>query len=184
MNDKKQENSSSAVMESLQRLVGVVELQAVRFVQLSAKTNFPAHRPCGSSGELTNLLGWEAHTVPTELPNSLVVQTTGHFGIVEDPKQNAEPQAEVHLTLELVYKLPSEAQVSDEAKTRFAQINGVFNAWPFFRAKLFSLLPEMGLPPYTLPVYRVPGGVAIPTEKELAAPSQDRGEQQEERRSP
>jgi len=164
MNENKRDDPSPATMDSLLPLVRDVELQSVRFVHLSARSDFPAHRPSGSLGELTSLLGWEAHPVSTELPNSIVIRATGHFGITEDPKQTTKPDAEAHLTIELVYKVPPDFEISEEQKTAFAQVNGVFNAWPFFRAQLFGLFPSMGLPPYTLPVYRVPGGVAVPKE--------------------
>lgn len=38
----------------------------------------------------------------------------------------------------------------------FANINAVFNAWPFFRELVHSMLGRMGLQPISLPVYRIP----------------------------
>lgn len=37
----------------------------------------------------------------------------------------------------------------------FANINAVFNAWPFFRELVHSTLGRMGLQPIALPVYRI-----------------------------
>lgn len=37
----------------------------------------------------------------------------------------------------------------------FANINAVFNAWPFFRELVHSTLGRMGLQPISLPVYRI-----------------------------
>lgn len=46
----------------------------------------------------------------------------------------------------------------------FANINAVFNAWPFFRELVHSTLGRMGLQPIALPVYRVaPTTSAQPT---------------------
>lgn len=46
----------------------------------------------------------------------------------------------------------------------FADINAVFNAWPFFRELVHSTLGRMGLQPIALPVYRVaPTTSAQPT---------------------
>lgn len=43
----------------------------------------------------------------------------------------------------------------------FAQINGVFNAWPYIRETVQSLTTRMGLPPLTLAVFRVPEVAAL-----------------------
>ncbi len=37
----------------------------------------------------------------------------------------------------------------------FASLNGVFNAWPYFREFLQSATTRMGLPQFVLPVFRI-----------------------------
>lgn len=166
MSEKQPEKLNEQEMAGVHRLLRTVRLVSVRLVQISARTNFPANRPAGQSGRLTNMLGWDAKNIPSELPNSLVVHAEGHFAVKEDPqREQPEPDAEAHLTVELVYELPGEVDANDADKDRFAKLNGIFNAWPYFRAELFGLFPSLGLPAYTLPIYRFSEGVAVPSEK-------------------
>jgi len=38
----------------------------------------------------------------------------------------------------------------------FAEYNGVYNAWPYFREFVQNITMRMGVPPLVLPVYRLP----------------------------
>lgn len=55
----------------------------------------------------------------------------------------------------------------------FANINAVFNAWPFFREFVHSTLGRMGLQPISLPVYRIapPAAPGPTTSPSVPAPS-------------
>ena len=46
----------------------------------------------------------------------------------------------------------------------FAEVNGVYNAWPYFRELLQSTAARMGLPPVVVPVYRATGA---PSERKV-----------------
>jgi hypothetical protein len=54
------------------------------------------------------------------------------------------------LTYEIAGDTPTERDIE-----AFAQVNGVYHSWPFLRQFLFDLTAKMGLPPLTLPVFRV-----------------------------
>lgn len=49
---------------------------------------------------------------------------------------------------------PPEA-LREELFTAFANVNGIFNAWPYIRELVQTTATRMGLPPLVLPVYRV-----------------------------
>jgi hypothetical protein len=38
----------------------------------------------------------------------------------------------------------------------FARINGIFNAWPYWRERVHGITNDMGLPKLVVPVFRVP----------------------------
>lgn len=38
----------------------------------------------------------------------------------------------------------------------FARINGIFNAWPYWRERVHAMTNDMGLPKLVVPVFRVP----------------------------
>jgi hypothetical protein len=73
---------------------------------------------------------------------------------------------EVRAAFELTYHITDLSGLEPEHFEAFAQLNGVFNAWPFFREFLQSSVVRMGLPPFTLPVLHLGG---IPLSPELQA---------------
>jgi hypothetical protein len=61
----------------------------------------------------------------------------------------------VLLDPELSKPFPTSEAVNDALRTLFAGLNGVFNAWPYFREFLQSATTRMGIPQFVLPVFRV-----------------------------
>lgn len=64
----------------------------------------------------------------------------------------------VRTILALEYTISGDSPTDDlEASLgAFARINGIYNAWPYFREVVQSTVSRMGLPPLVIPVYRVP----------------------------
>lgn len=58
------------------------------------------------------------------------------------------------------------ADERDSFFAAFANVNGMFNAWPYVRELVHSTVARMGLPPMILPVYRV----ASETPRKVEAP--------------
>lgn len=70
-------------------------------------------------------------------------------------KESAEPALVVQVEIELRYGFPDGLDFAPEELAAFASLNGVFNAWPYFREFLQSATTRMGLPQFVLPVFRV-----------------------------
>ncbi len=66
----------------------------------------------------------------------------------------------VKVQYELEYHLPSDFRVTRPELNAFAKVNGVYNAWPYFRELVQSMTLRMDLPPIVLPVFRVPQATA------------------------
>lgn len=66
-----------------------------------------------------------------------------------------EPALEADVEIELRYGYPEGSDFRPAELEAFANLNGVFNAWPYFREFLQSATTRMGLPPFVLPVFRV-----------------------------
>jgi hypothetical protein len=62
---------------------------------------------------------------------------------------------EILLTLEATYKVPSEITFSPKQVRAFAKTNGMLNVWPYWREFVQSVTSRAGLPPLTLPLFRV-----------------------------
>ncbi len=72
-----------------------------------------------------------------------------------DVNQNTENALLVEASYGLLYTLKNDQGVNYEKAKAFGEVNGVYNAWPFWREYVYTTLARMGLPPVTLPVFRI-----------------------------
>jgi hypothetical protein len=80
-----------------------------------------------------------------------------HFMLVVK-RQGASPEdlfVRIDARFALTYSIGSQDGLTDENYYAFGQRNGVYNAWPYWREFVQSTTVRMGLPPLTLPVYRI-----------------------------
>lgn len=56
----------------------------------------------------------------------------------------------------VTYRISEGADIAPDDLPSFADINGVFNCWPYWRQLVQSMFATMGLPPLLVPVFRVP----------------------------
>lgn len=114
-------------------------------------------------------------------PNILTVDVEGRVEIVpggENKEGKKELLASVVAVYELKYVLPKDPMPKEFKGLikDFADINGIYNAWPYFRARIQDLTSDMGIP-FTLPTFRIipkklPGGI-----KEVQTPKLKEAEQ-------
>jgi hypothetical protein len=73
-------------------------------------------------------------------------------------------------TFLLLYKINNTEGLDDLAFKSFAEINGVYNAWPYWREFVQNISGRMGLSPLTVPVFRIapPPTKKVDTKKEEA----------------
>ena len=88
---------------------------------------------------------------------SLKVQVAFNLELRSDTDEETL-QAEIRGTFELSYEIPDDEIFSAEELEAFADMNAVFNAWPYWRELIQASLARMGLPVLTVPVFRVPMG--------------------------
>ena len=77
---------------------------------------------------------------------------------LDDSAETEESQTQLTITAKfvLVYSIKSFDGIDHENIRAFAAINGVFNAWPYWREFVQNTTARMGLPrPITVPVFRV-----------------------------
>lgn len=55
----------------------------------------------------------------------------------------------------IIYSLTELEGLTEESFNAFGEGNGIYNVWPYWREFVQSTTVRMGLPPLTLPVYRV-----------------------------
>jgi hypothetical protein len=73
----------------------------------------------------------------------------------DDGRETDDPRPlifEIEATFAIAYSLRDVEGVQDRHVNAFAKMNGVYNAWPYWREYVQNSLGRMGLPPLTLPV--------------------------------
>lgn len=73
-------------------------------------------------------------------------------GEVEDARRSAV--FEIRCEFELVYSLTAPTALDEACIQAFANVNGVFNSWPYFREFVQSASTRLGLPPLVVPVFQ------------------------------
>ena len=139
-------------MVDLSRIVAGVQIEDVRLCEARCRCTV---RPSETA---------EAINVKTSR-KALVVKEPGDDGSlrietsftleVRNAGDEEELQAEIGGTFELSYQIPDGESFSPEEFEAFAEINAVFNAWPYWRELVQASLARMAMPVLTMPVFRV-----------------------------
>jgi len=90
-----------------------------------------------------------------------------------DGSEAAEAAFHVEAAFHLGYTINSFDGISDEHVQAFGKMNGVYNAWPYWREYVQSTTVRMGFPPLTLPVLTGEAILKIYQEQEAAAKRDD-----------
>jgi hypothetical protein len=148
-------------MSDIGELIRLVQIENIRAVEANLRTSI---RPSDDPEELEAGVRRRARVV--QLPDDGVFIIRVDFAFTahrmsekerEDKKSKTSDGATiaVAVSFEVNYRIPSNASASEETLNEFAEINGIFNAWPYFREFVHAALARMGLPPFILPVYRL-----------------------------
>lgn len=70
--------------------------------------------------------------------------------------EKVEPFLAMRAVFELAYILPKGLNASREELEAFAAVNGVFNAWPYFREYVQATTARMNITPIVLPLFKLP----------------------------
>ena len=145
----------------LQALVRSVELTNVRLVETAARARVrpeqirPAQLIAQHNG---NAVG------DVDADGSFTVRAVLTLRVVA--KESAADDEEflaINVVSELTYRIPKELTVTREALNQFADVNGVYNVWPYWRELVQTTSVRMGFPPLLMPLFRV-GRAETPSE--------------------
>jgi len=158
-----------------QRLIAAVQLEDVRLVQAAARTGVRSREEAGEIG----LSAHQSAKAPQGIRNGVFYVLAAFELRITSVKAGAtEPKRlPLHLKVEyeLRYRVPGDFKASKAELASFAKVNGVYNAWPYFREYVQTTTQRMSLPPVIMPVFRIPqppkGGAATPSATEQALPA-------------
>lgn len=73
-----------------------------------------------------------------------------------NPKRGKDkPDVYIEATFVLVYSAERIGKLNNDNFQAFGNTNGVFNAWPYWREFVQNTITRMGLPPLTIPLFRL-----------------------------
>lgn len=135
-----------ATHNEARRLIACAQLQSIRFVKFALGLNLLE----GSSAEEVELFTSEKST--GRLSASGMTLT---FDLRVRGKSGERYVMDINGRIEALYDLPNSEPPTDRQMKAFAKTNGMLNIWPYWREYVQSATLRAGLPPLTLPLFRV-----------------------------
>jgi hypothetical protein len=138
-------------IQKARRLIGAVSLENVRLVYESALTKV-------NRLQLTEGMRPRFQTSAKSIgglteESTFSVLSSIELEVAEDSQP---PVVTMKARYELEYSVLPDFKATKSELRAFAEVNGTFNAWPYFREFVQSTSLRMDMPPIILPVYRVP----------------------------
>ena len=78
-------------------------------------------------------------------------------GTYESKSANTSPPLAIEAVFGARYELMGKAQISDKDLEAFGRTVSMFHVWPYWREFVRDVTARMGLPPLTMPIFRIPG---------------------------
>lgn len=149
-------NDSSSTLETL---IGAAELSSLRLKEVDASSGaLPASPPARLSVDIEHSaeVSKEVQSESFVVFAQIKVRVTGSSTAGRRKKAPSSfPALSVRAILQLNYRLPRGAAFSRSDLQKFADVNGIYNAWPYWRELIQNISVRMNLPPLILPLFRI-----------------------------
>jgi hypothetical protein len=164
-NEKKEVSLASAV-----KVADRVDLQSVKLLTCNCKLK----PECPAGRKAFDIEGNSRYEIDEQKKNIMVfIQFMLNAFGEEVERKNENIFLNIEATFELLYSINSIEELEDEAFKSFADVNGMYNAWPYWREFVQSITSRMELPTLTIPVFRIqsPSRKPAKTSKEVSEKS-------------
>jgi len=128
----------------------IVEIKSLTLIECAASRS--SQLPEGGKRKAELAVTKVAHVLSEE-EHELQVQI--EFGLTIKPVDSGDQKLEVKATFAINYSMKGSAEFAQSEYQAFAELNGVHNAWPFWREFVLNLTSRMGIRPIVIPVHRV-----------------------------
>ncbi len=137
--------------DEIRQVANVAEIIDVATVRFSAEAGGPLVGI--DARDFRQKISFRAERMAT--PKDLIVVSVNfEFAVFV---ASGETVSKVNGTLNVVYGLPDERpQFSDAQLDVFAEVNGIYSAWPFIRELVATCSTRLGVGGATLPIWRPP----------------------------
>jgi len=126
-----------------------VQLNDVRLV--SSKCD---QAPGATSGKKTYDINYSTDIQVDKKSGYLIVIAKFHFDAYIE-NRTSEPVILIDASFLVSYRIENFEGLSKKGFERFANLNGIYNAWPYWREFVQNTIVRMGLPSLSIPVFRI-----------------------------
>jgi len=126
-----------------------VELKDVCLITSKCNQTPKAH-----SGKKTYNIDYSAK-VQTDKKNGYIIVIPGFHFEAFGKNENKEPVIVIDASFVLTYKIDNFQGLTQKGFEQFANLNGIYNAWPYWREFVQNTIVRMGLPSLSIPVFRI-----------------------------
>jgi hypothetical protein len=136
------------------RVANALTLERVGFIQFSAQRH--SERDVRAAESILSLVRFTRPKVVRLKDGEFVISSAFSASFSVDDSGTQDVVASVRATLELRYRhTVGTVEFDDEDMDEFATVNVPFNSWGYWREFVQSSLARLGLPPVTIPLFRV-----------------------------
>lgn len=147
-----QATASVDKLGAARRLIACAAIDGIRLLRTTANNSVDLSKPPDGMEPLSVTIEFSAEGRPTPPQKlSFVVE----YKITAKRPSGRESEVELGCAFELLYSIPDEVKPTQEEIQAFADTNVVYNSWPYWREFVQNTITRMGLPPLTLPLFRV-----------------------------
>lgn len=126
-----------------------VQLKDIRLV--SSKCD---QIPGATSGKKTFDINYSTEVQVDRKSGYVVVIAKFHFEAFIESK-TSQPVILIDASFLLSYKIENFEGLTQKGFERFANLNGIYNSWPYWREFVQNTIVRMGLPSLSIPVFRI-----------------------------
>lgn len=141
---------------SLKEIIGSVQLAGVKLCELTAAGNLPENGVRNASVEIAYSARVKDRSSDRFVATATITVRMTRQGGGKKAARRGRTTLSLQAAFDLLYELPKAKEFSAAALSHFANVNGVYNAWPYWRELVQNTSVRMGLPPLVLPVFRIP----------------------------
>jgi preprotein translocase subunit SecB len=145
-----EEENKRTAMSLVAEVAATVEIGRVRYLCFSAK-----HDPTATTGAMAVEFKHKT-TARAEGPDDPRIVVLAEFLMEARLEQSdaAKPCCEIGAALELTYRTAKAMEFTREQLDAFGMMNGIYNAWPYWREFVQNATARMGLPTLIVPSFR------------------------------
>lgn len=156
-------------MSRMAKVASEVEISDVQCIAFEARRDIDL----SSQGMCVEYV-WKTHTSGDSKAKHITVFVEFEMLAAPEGCGDGEKPIQIKAVLALTYDCEEVSSFDDSALEAFGKINGVYNAWPYWREFVQNTVARMGLPPLIVPTFRViqsktPKKASRPARKKVAA---------------